>query len=290
MMPRSPRTPKPAVRVDDQGHEPDAQTDPDLGGGLRRHPQRPQRGGYRWRPETKFASLDPAAKVATLTDGSTEPYDLFLAVPVHRAPRVVEESALVEEDRSPCRRRHLRHPVRRRLRHRRRDQRTRAASRRDCRRRGAARWPRFSSTRYEAATHRRRTRGSRLATSRWVARGWLASTPAFWPDRARTARSPPLPRRCTRPKWDSARLGACAGSGLTAESSPGRARTSTGPRDLQGPVGVDAGADVASRHPLLRVEPARRSTGAGRSRPIVFEPPRRGSTPRACCDPRVRPE
>ncbi len=49
-----------------------------------------------WWPETKFTSLDPASKVGTLADGRTEPYDLFLGVPVHRAPRVVEESALVE--------------------------------------------------------------------------------------------------------------------------------------------------------------------------------------------------
>jgi sulfide:quinone oxidoreductase len=50
-----------------------------------------------WWPETKFTALDPSAKVATLADGRTEPYDLFLGVPVHRAPRVVEESALVED-------------------------------------------------------------------------------------------------------------------------------------------------------------------------------------------------
>jgi sulfide:quinone oxidoreductase len=49
-----------------------------------------------WWPETKFTALDPAAKVATLADGRSESYDLFLGVPVHRAPRVVEESALVE--------------------------------------------------------------------------------------------------------------------------------------------------------------------------------------------------
>jgi sulfide:quinone oxidoreductase len=50
-----------------------------------------------WWPETRFTSLDAAAKQATLADGRTESYDLFLAVPVHRAPRVVEESALAED-------------------------------------------------------------------------------------------------------------------------------------------------------------------------------------------------
>jgi sulfide:quinone oxidoreductase len=50
-----------------------------------------------WWPETRFTSLDPATKQAALADGRTEPYDLFLAVPVHRAPQVVEESALAED-------------------------------------------------------------------------------------------------------------------------------------------------------------------------------------------------
>lgn len=51
-----------------------------------------------WWPQTKVTALDPATKTATLSDGRTIPYSLFLAIPVHRAPRVVEESALVEED------------------------------------------------------------------------------------------------------------------------------------------------------------------------------------------------
>jgi len=50
-----------------------------------------------WWPETRFTALDPSAKMATLADGRTEPYDLFLGVPVHRAPQVVEDSALVED-------------------------------------------------------------------------------------------------------------------------------------------------------------------------------------------------
>jgi sulfide:quinone oxidoreductase len=51
-----------------------------------------------WWPQTKVTALDPASKTATLSVGRTIPYSLFLAIPVHRAPRVVEESALVEED------------------------------------------------------------------------------------------------------------------------------------------------------------------------------------------------
>jgi sulfide:quinone oxidoreductase len=51
-----------------------------------------------WMPQVKTTALDPASKTATLSDGQTIPYSLFLAIPVHRAPKVVEESALVEED------------------------------------------------------------------------------------------------------------------------------------------------------------------------------------------------
>jgi sulfide:quinone oxidoreductase len=50
-----------------------------------------------WWPESKVTSLDPATKVAALADGRSTDYDLFLGVPVHRAPRVVEESALVTD-------------------------------------------------------------------------------------------------------------------------------------------------------------------------------------------------
>ena len=38
--------------------------------------------------------LDPARKVAVLADGSEMPYDLFLGVPVHRAPAVVAASGM----------------------------------------------------------------------------------------------------------------------------------------------------------------------------------------------------
>jgi sulfide:quinone oxidoreductase len=51
-----------------------------------------------WWPQVKATALDPSSKMATLSDGQIVPYSLFLAIPVHRAPKVVEESALVEED------------------------------------------------------------------------------------------------------------------------------------------------------------------------------------------------
>jgi sulfide:quinone oxidoreductase len=50
--------------------------------------------GIAWRPETLVRSLDPERKVAVCADGTELPYDLFLAVPVHRAPEVVEASGM----------------------------------------------------------------------------------------------------------------------------------------------------------------------------------------------------
>jgi sulfide:quinone oxidoreductase len=50
--------------------------------------------GIAWHPNQQVRALDPARKVVVLGDGSELLYDLFLGVPVHRAPPVVEESAL----------------------------------------------------------------------------------------------------------------------------------------------------------------------------------------------------
>ena len=50
--------------------------------------------GIEWWPESLVTSLDPATKRATFRDGRVESYDLFLGIPVHRAPAVVEESGL----------------------------------------------------------------------------------------------------------------------------------------------------------------------------------------------------
>ena len=46
--------------------------------------------------ETLVTRIDPAARVAHLESGGTVPYDLFLGIPKHRAPAVVEESAISE--------------------------------------------------------------------------------------------------------------------------------------------------------------------------------------------------
>lgn len=55
-----------------------------------------ERGIEHW-PSAQVQRLDPAAKVAHLADGRSLPYDLFLGVPVHRAPAVVVDSGLTED-------------------------------------------------------------------------------------------------------------------------------------------------------------------------------------------------
>ncbi|HUR17492.1 MAG TPA: FAD-dependent oxidoreductase [Acidimicrobiales bacterium] len=52
--------------------------------------------GIEWHPGTTVRSLDPARRVAVF-DGGEIPYDLFLGVPVHRAPEVVVEAGLTVE-------------------------------------------------------------------------------------------------------------------------------------------------------------------------------------------------
>ncbi|MEX1253641.1 MAG: FAD-dependent oxidoreductase [Dehalococcoidia bacterium] len=47
-----------------------------------------------WAANQVVASIDPATKTARLRDGDTMPYDLFLGIPVHRVPAVVEASGL----------------------------------------------------------------------------------------------------------------------------------------------------------------------------------------------------
>jgi sulfide:quinone oxidoreductase len=50
--------------------------------------------GISWHPDRLVRELDPRRNVASMTDGEELPYDLFLAVPVHRVPAVVEASGL----------------------------------------------------------------------------------------------------------------------------------------------------------------------------------------------------
>jgi sulfide:quinone oxidoreductase len=54
--------------------------------------------GIAFHPSTKVERIDPATKTAVLADGSALDYDLFLGIPVHRAPRVVVDGGLTEDD------------------------------------------------------------------------------------------------------------------------------------------------------------------------------------------------
>jgi sulfide:quinone oxidoreductase len=47
-----------------------------------------------WHPATLIRALDPDRRVAVVADGAEMPYDLFLGVPVHRAPAVVVEAGM----------------------------------------------------------------------------------------------------------------------------------------------------------------------------------------------------
>jgi len=47
-----------------------------------------------WTPGQLVTSIDPGTKTASLRDGGTLPYDLFLGVPIHRVPAVVAASGL----------------------------------------------------------------------------------------------------------------------------------------------------------------------------------------------------
>jgi len=52
--------------------------------------------GIRFVPDRRVAAVDASRRVATLDDGSELAYALFLGVPKHRAPAVVEASGLTE--------------------------------------------------------------------------------------------------------------------------------------------------------------------------------------------------
>lgn len=48
-------------------------------------------------PDRRVVSLDPRSSEAVLDDGARLPSDLFLGVPVHRVPAVVEESGMTQD-------------------------------------------------------------------------------------------------------------------------------------------------------------------------------------------------
>jgi sulfide:quinone oxidoreductase len=53
--------------------------------------------GIEYEPKQRVLSLDPSRRLAELGDGSTASYDLFMGVPVHRAPEVVRRSGLATD-------------------------------------------------------------------------------------------------------------------------------------------------------------------------------------------------
>jgi sulfide:quinone oxidoreductase len=53
--------------------------------------------GIRFVKDSLVKALEPARKVAVLSDGTEMPYELFLGVPVHRVPAVVVESGLAAD-------------------------------------------------------------------------------------------------------------------------------------------------------------------------------------------------
>jgi sulfide:quinone oxidoreductase len=53
--------------------------------------------GITFMPKTKVVSLDAARRVAMLDSGAELPFDLYLGVPKHRAPDVVQASGMAEE-------------------------------------------------------------------------------------------------------------------------------------------------------------------------------------------------
>ena len=52
--------------------------------------------GIKFMPNRRVAAVDAIRRVASLDDGTELPYDLFLGVPAHRAPAVVEASGMAE--------------------------------------------------------------------------------------------------------------------------------------------------------------------------------------------------
>jgi sulfide:quinone oxidoreductase len=50
--------------------------------------------GIEWHPGREVCELDPSRRLATLRDRDEMSYDLFLAIPVHRAPPVVVQSGM----------------------------------------------------------------------------------------------------------------------------------------------------------------------------------------------------
>ena len=163
-----------------------------VGGPARRLRRARHRRGI---PSSWCAALDPARKVAILADGTEMPYDLFLGVPVHRVPAVVEESGLTVDGWIPVDPLDARDDVSRRLRGRRRDQRRHAQGGRVRRGPGGV----------VADAHHRPPPRRRASTHRTTAAGSATSSSATTRSAGSTSRSWPATRRrhSTARRWSS---------------------------------------------------------------------------------------
>ncbi|HEY8173413.1 MAG TPA: FAD-dependent oxidoreductase [Dehalococcoidia bacterium] len=63
--------------------------------------------GITWVPNKLVRAIDPARRVAILNDESEMPFDLFLGVPTHRVPAVVEASGMTDDGWIPVTRNNL---------------------------------------------------------------------------------------------------------------------------------------------------------------------------------------
>jgi sulfide:quinone oxidoreductase len=61
-------------------------------------------------PEHLVTGIDPATRTAKLADGNTLPYDLFVGIPVHRAPAALADTGLVAGNWVPVDQTNLRTP------------------------------------------------------------------------------------------------------------------------------------------------------------------------------------
>ncbi len=61
-------------------------------------------------PEHLVTGIDPATRTAQLASGGTLPYDLFVGIPIHRAPAVLADTGLVEDNWVPVDQSNLRTP------------------------------------------------------------------------------------------------------------------------------------------------------------------------------------
>jgi len=179
--------------------------------------------GIGWHPKQQVSALDASSATATLRDGGELPFDLFLAVPVHRAPAVVLESGMAVDGWIPV------NPL------------TLETSSEgvyavgDVAAVGTPRAGVFAegqaavaaahiAATIKGASSDGSTAAAASATSRWaMGRSRSSTSPSSATSGSTTWWAPQLPTRPTRPS--SARAGSSAGSGATGRP-PDRARRS----------------------------------------------------------------